>query len=94
MSDFTGFRFIDLFAGIGGLRLGFEANGGGVFTCEMNKYSQETYRANFGSDHEIAGDITQVAAQDIPSHDLLLAGFPCQPFSSSCIAENVFSTIS
>jgi DNA (cytosine-5)-methyltransferase 1 len=50
------FKFIDLFAGIGGLRRGFDAIGGQcVFTCEMNKYSQETYRANFGSDHEIAG---------------------------------------
>ena len=54
------FKFIDLFAGIGGLRRGFDAIGGEcVFTCEMNKYSQETYRANFGADHEIAGNVWQ-----------------------------------
>lgn len=82
------FKFIDLFAGIGGLRRGFDAIGGEcVFTCEMNKYSQETYRANFGADHEIAGDITQVAATDIPAHDLLLAGFPCQPFSLAGVSK-------
>lgn len=82
------FKFIDLFAGIGGLRRGFDAIGGEcVFTCEMNKYSQETYRANFGADHEIAGDITQVAASDIPAHDLLLAGFPCQPFSLAGVSK-------
>lgn len=82
------FKFIDLFAGIGGLRRGFDAIGGEcVFTCEMNRYSQETYRANFGADHEIAGDITQVAATDIPAHDLLLAGFPCQPFSLAGVSK-------
>jgi DNA (cytosine-5)-methyltransferase 1 len=82
------FKFIDLFAGIGGLRRGFDAIGGQcVFTCEMNRFSQETYRANFGSDHEIAGDITQVAASDIPEHDLLLAGFPCQPFSLAGVSK-------
>lgn len=82
------FKFIDLFAGIGGLRRGFDAIGGEcVFTCEMNKYSQQTYRANFGADHEIAGDITQVAASDIPAHDLLLAGFPCQPFSLAGVSK-------
>lgn len=82
------FRFIDLFAGIGGLRRGFDAIGGEcVFTCEMNKYSQETYRANFGAEHDIAGDITQVMAEDIPPHDLLLAGFPCQPFSLAGVSK-------
>lgn len=82
------FKFIDLFAGIGGLRRGFDAIGGEcVFTCEMNKYSQETYRANFGLEHAIAGDITQVKAGDIPPHDLLLAGFPCQPFSLAGVSK-------
>lgn len=82
------FKFIDLFAGIGGLRRGFDAIGGEcVFTCEMNRYSQETYRANFGAEHAIAGDITQVKAEDIPPHDLLLAGFPCQPFSLAGVSK-------
>lgn len=82
------FKFIDLFAGIGGLRRGFDAIGGEcVFTCEMNKFSQETYRTNFGEEHEIAGDITLVDATDIPAHDLLLAGFPCQPFSLAGVSK-------
>lgn len=83
------FTFIDLFAGIGGLRRGFEAAGGRcVFTSEWNEYSQKTYRANFpDDDHEIAGDITKVAASDIPQHDLLLAGFPCQPFSIAGVSK-------
>ncbi len=83
-----GFTFVDLFAGIGGLRLGFEAAGGScVFTSEWNKYSQLTYRANFPDDHEIAGDITKVDAGDIPKHDVLLAGFPCQPFSIAGVSK-------
>lgn len=82
------FKFIDLFAGIGGLRRGFDAIGGQcVFTCEMNKFSQQTYRANFGDEHDIAGDITLVDAADIPAHDLLLAGFPCQPFSIAGVSK-------
>ena len=81
------FSFVDIFAGIGGMRLGFEAIGGAcVFTCEWNKYSQQTYRANFG-DEEIAGDIRYVPANAIPSHDVLLAGFPCQPFSIAGISK-------
>jgi DNA (cytosine-5)-methyltransferase 1 len=74
-------KFIDLFAGIGGMRLGFERNGMKcVFSSEWDKHSQSTYAANFG---EIpAGDITQIAAKDIPKFDVLLGGFPCQPFSS------------
>ena len=76
------FTFIDLFAGIGGLRRGFEAIGGScIFTSEWDKYSQQTYAANFPNDtHEIAGDITKIDAAKIPRHDVLLAGFPCQPF--------------
>ena len=82
-SEPADFTFIDLFAGIGGLRRGFESIGGRcVFTSEWDKYSQKTYRANFpDDDHEINGDITQIEAADIPAHDVLLAGFPCQPFS-------------
>ena len=75
------FSFVDIFAGIGGMRMGFEAIGGEcIFTCEWNKHSQQTYRANFG-DEEIAGDIRKVSLEDVPAHDVLLAGFPCQPFS-------------
>ena len=82
------FRFIDLFAGIGGMRRGFEAVGGRcVFTSEWNKFSRETYQANFVSDHEIAGDITTIPASDVPEHDLLLAGFPCQPFSIAGVSK-------
>lgn len=82
------FDFIDLFAGIGGLRVGFEAIGGRcVFTSEWNKFSQETYKANFGEAHPIAGDITGVDERDIPSHDVLLAGFPCQPFSIAGVSK-------
>ena len=82
------FRFIDLFAGIGGLRRAFEPLGGRcVFTSEWDRFSQQTYRANYDCDHEIAGDITKIDAADIPSHDLLLAGFPCQPFSIAGVSK-------
>lgn len=84
----TDFTFIDLFAGIGGIRLGFEAHGGKcVFTSEWDAQCQRTYRANFGEDHPIAGDITKVNARDIPDHDVLLAGFPCQPFSIAGVSK-------
>lgn len=84
-ADFT---FIDLFAGIGGIRLGFEEAGGKcVFTSEWDTYAQKTYTENFGGDHEIAGDITKVDAADIPDHDVLLAGFPCQPFSLAGVSK-------
>jgi DNA (cytosine-5)-methyltransferase 1 len=80
-SDSHVFRFIDLFAGVGGMRLAFEKAGGKcVFSSEWDKYSQQTYAANF---HEVPhGDITQIAEGDIPKFDILLAGFPCQPFST------------
>ncbi|HEY8949456.1 MAG TPA: DNA (cytosine-5-)-methyltransferase [Rhizomicrobium sp.] len=83
------FTFIDLFAGIGGMRLGFESAGGKcVFTSEWNAYSQKTYRANFPSDdHEIAGDITEINEKEIPPHDVLVAGFPCQPFSIAGVSK-------
>ncbi len=82
------FTFIDLFAGIGGFRKGFEAAGGRcVFTSEWNTFSQTTYTANFG-DHQVFGDITLDAnKQQIPDHDVLLAGFPCQPFSIAGVSK-------
>ena len=82
------FKFIDLFAGIGGMRLAFERAGGKcVFTSEWNKYSQETYAANFPDGHTIAGDITKVNAEAVPHHDILVAGFPCQPFSIAGVSK-------
>lgn len=82
------FTFIDLFAGIGGIRLGFQRTGGKcVFTSEWNVYSQKTYAANFGDDHEIDGDITKISSEDVPDHDVLLAGFPCQPFSIAGVSK-------
>ena len=72
--------FIDLFAGIGGIRLPFDELGYmNVFSSEFNEAACDTYEANFG--HRPSGDITKIKSKDIPSHDLLLAGFPCQAFS-------------
>lgn len=80
------FTFIDLFAGIGGMRVAFERVGGHcVYSSEWNKYSQQTYFANFGEQPE--GDITQVDASAIPNHDILVAGFPCQPFSIAGVSK-------
>lgn len=83
------FSFIDLFAGIGGLRRGFDAIGGRcVYTSEWNKFSQITYRDNFPEDnHPIDGDITKVHESEIPDHEVLLAGFPCQPFSLAGVSK-------
>lgn len=83
------FRFVDLFAGIGGIRLAFESIGGRcVMTSEWNSFARTTYEANFPSEgHRFEGDITQVNAADIPDHDVLLAGFPCQPFSIAGVSK-------
>ena len=79
------FRSIDLFAGIGGIRMGFDqAFGDDIsteFVCEWDQYAQKTYKANFHDNFEITGDITEVDEKDIPSFDICLAGFPCQAFS-------------
>jgi DNA (cytosine-5)-methyltransferase 1 len=82
------FKFIDLFAGIGGIRVAFESIGGEcVFTSEWDAYAQKTYAANFPSAHWINGDITQINEEDVPAHDVLLGGFPCQPFSIAGVSK-------
>ena len=80
------FDFIDLFAGIGGIRLAFQNLGGKcVFTSEWDNYSKKTYEANFG---EVPfGDITKISEKEIPDHDILLGGFPCQPFSIAGVTK-------
>jgi DNA (cytosine-5)-methyltransferase 1 len=86
----SGFRFIDLFAGIGGLRIGFQGIGGHcVFTSEWDKHSQETYRRNFRDNHQLHGDVREFSENPslIPEHDVLLAGFPCQPFSIAGVSK-------
>ncbi|MDP4743755.1 MAG: DNA (cytosine-5-)-methyltransferase [Porticoccaceae bacterium] len=85
------FTFIDLFAGIGGIRLPFQDIGGKcVFTSEWDKDCQKTYAANFGEVPN--GDITKISAKDIPPHDLLLAGFPCQAFSQAGLKKGFLDT--
>lgn len=80
------FTFIDLFAGIGGMRIAFERQDGVcVFSSEWDKYAQKTYFDNF--DVLPQGDITKIRAQDIPDHDVLVAGFPCQPFSIAGVSK-------
>lgn len=82
------FTFIDLFAGIGGIRLGFESAGGEcIFTSEWNKFSQQTYLENFRDNHPLIGDIVSCNISEIPKHDVLLAGFPCQPFSIAGVSK-------
>jgi DNA (cytosine-5)-methyltransferase 1 len=77
-----GLRFIDLFAGIGGIRLPFDAFGATcVFSSEWDAFSQKTYEANYGEKPH--GDITKIEASEVPPFDILLAGFPCQPFSNA-----------
>lgn len=84
------FNFIDLFAGIGGLRRGFESIGGNcVFTSEWDRHAQETYQLNFRDNHPPEGDIREFSAEPekVPDHDVLLAGFPCQPFSIAGVSK-------
>ncbi len=82
------FTFIDLFAGIGGMRLAFEAVGGKcVYSSEWDSHALKTYLANFPSSHRIDGDINKVSPEEIPHHNLLLAGFPCQPFSIAGVSK-------
>jgi len=80
------FKFIDLFAGIGGIRLAYQNNGGKcVFSSEWDSFAKKTYEANFG---EVPlGDITQISESEIPDHDVLLGGFPCQPFSIAGVSK-------
>jgi len=79
------FKSIDLFAGVGGIRLGFDQAFEGtldtVFVSEWDQFAQKTYAENFNDDFSIAGDITKIEATDIPAFDICLAGFPCQAFS-------------
>lgn len=80
------FSFVDLFAGIGGMRIAYEQVGGKcVYSNEWNKYCQQTYFANFGEQPD--DDITKVKEEDIPDHDILVAGFPCQPFSIAGVSK-------
>ena len=95
----AGFRFIDLFAGVGGLRLGFESIGGRcVFASERDLKSQQSYALNFPDNHPIAGDIREFSdsSEKIPAH-VLPAGFPCQPFSIAGVERHdqgrTFATI-
>jgi DNA (cytosine-5)-methyltransferase 1 len=82
------FRFIDLFCGIGGFRIAFEKAGGQcVFSSDWDKFSQLTYAANFGEKPH--GDIHAIAVADIPKHDILCAGFPCQPFSIAGVSKKI-----
>ena len=85
------FKFIDLFAGIGGMRQGFERVGGScVFSSEYEKNAQNTYCQNFSE--QPFGDITKIREEDIPNHDVLVAGFPCQPFSHAGLKLGIDDT--
>ncbi|MEK0264925.1 DNA (cytosine-5-)-methyltransferase [Bifidobacterium mongoliense] len=84
----TDFRTVDLFAGIGGIRRGFaEVGGHAVFSSEWNEFSTRTYRTNYGFAETTAGNITQVDVEHIPECDVVLAGFPCQPFSVAGVSK-------
>jgi DNA (cytosine-5)-methyltransferase 1 len=80
----TRFTFAEFFAGIGGFRLALEAAGGRcVLTCEWNSFAQATYRRNWPDGHALVGDIRLLRAEQVPPHDIMAAGFPCQSFSSA-----------
>jgi DNA (cytosine-5)-methyltransferase 1 len=84
------FTFIDLFSGIGGLRRGFEKIGGHcVFSCEWDKYSRDTYSRNYPVSHDFGVDVRDYSREPelVPKHDVLLAGFPCQPFSLAGVSK-------
>ena len=84
----SSFTFIDLFAGIGGLRIAFNSAGGHcVFSSEWDRFAQQTYHANFRDNRPVAGDITKIDSSEIPKHDILVAGFPCQPFSIAGVSK-------
>src|ERR1700687_906048 len=84
--NFTRPTFIDLFCGIGGMRLAFESVGCHcVFSSDWDPYARKTYAANFGDTPE--GDIRAIRTENIPHHDLLIGGFPCQPFSISGVSK-------
>ncbi len=90
-NDDADFDFIDLFAGIGGIRIPFQELGGRcVFSSEWDSFAQKTYRTNYGE--EPHGDITKIDASDIPDFDILLAGFPCQPFSQAGLKKGFSDT--
>ena len=88
------YKFIDLFAGVGGIRLGFEEifkeNSSFVFASEIDKFAQQTYESNYG--HLPSGDITKIEPLEIPNFDILLAGFPCQPFSNAGLKKGFEDT--
>jgi DNA (cytosine-5)-methyltransferase 1 len=82
------FRFIDLFAGIGGIRLGLESAGGScVFSVEIDRFARQTYEANFGPCE--GEDIHDVRGSDLPKYDVLAGGFPCQPFSIAGVSKKL-----
>ena len=90
-------KSIDLFAGIGGIRLGFEQAFGEelktVFVSEWDEHAQKTYKANFSDDFNIAGDITKIVEDDVPDFDICLAGFPCQAFQPCGTTQRFLRTI-
>lgn len=87
-TTFSRFRFADLFAGIGGLRLALDAAGGAcVVTCEWDRFARRTYETFYGEDHPIVGDVRDLTADAMPDHDVLAAGFPCQPFSLAGVSK-------
>src|SRR5579863_9201273 len=86
MTNFARPTFIDLFCGIGGMRLAFEGVGARcVFSSDWDKFAQQTYEANFGE--RPRGDLRQIKSDEIPEHDILVGGFPCQPFSISGVSK-------